>query len=117
ESGTPTTIEGLETSVVIPLLNEQAAIRPLLERLVPVLEGLGDEWEAILVDDGSTDGTWSAICEAALHDRRIRGLRLSRRFGHQAAITAGLSAAEGKGVITMDGDLQHPPEVIPSLVA
>jgi glycosyltransferase involved in cell wall biosynthesis len=117
ESGALTTIESLETSVVIPLLNEQAAVRPLLERLVPVLEGLGGGWEVILVDDGSTDGTWSVICEAALDDRRIRGLRLSRRFGHQAAITAGLSAAEGTGVVTMDGDLQHPPEAIPALVA
>jgi dolichol-phosphate mannosyltransferase len=92
-------------------------VRPLLERLVPVLEGLGDEWEVIFVDDGSTDGTWSVVSEAALHDSRIRGLRLSRRFGHQAAITAGLAAASGDGVVTMDGDLQHPPEVIPALVA
>jgi dolichol-phosphate mannosyltransferase len=107
----------VETSVVIPLLNEQASVRPLLERLVPVLESLGDDWEVILVDDGSTDGTWSLVSDAAAHDARIRGLRLSRRFGHQAAISAGLAAAEGDGVITMDGDLQHPPEVIPSLVA
>ena len=86
-------------------------------RLGTVLEALPLEWEALVVDDGSTDATWEAIELAAHGDPRVRGLRLSRNFGHQVALTAGLSATTGDVVVTMDADLQHPPETIPALVA
>jgi glycosyltransferase involved in cell wall biosynthesis len=82
-----------------------------------VLEQIGEEWELVLVDDGSRDATWELIAAAADADARIRGIRLSRNFGHQLALTAGISVARGDGVITMDSDLQHPPECIPQLLA
>jgi len=103
-------------SVVVPLYQEAAVAPELISRLTSALDSLGSPWEAILVDDGSTDGTWELIRDAAERDERFRAMRLTRNFGHQAALTAGLWAAEGDAVITMDGDLQHPPEVIPALV-
>jgi polyisoprenyl-phosphate glycosyltransferase len=108
---------GVKLSVVIPAFNEEGALPELLLRTGRVLESLGGDWELIVVDDGSTDGTWAIVESAAREDPRIRGIRLSRNFGHQVALTAGLSAAAGAAVITMDGDLQHPPETIAALVA
>ena len=102
---------------MIPAFNEEGALPELLPRTQGALETLSGDWEVILVDDGSTDATWEAVEAAASDDARIRGIRLSRNFGHQVALTAGLSAATGDFVITMDGDLQHPPESIPALVA
>jgi dolichol-phosphate mannosyltransferase len=81
-----------------------------------VLESVEGGWEVVFVEDSSTDRTWQMVREAAVRDARIRGLRLSRSFGHQGALTAGMSAAEGDLVVTMDGDLQHPPETIPQLL-
>jgi polyisoprenyl-phosphate glycosyltransferase len=107
----------VKLSVVIPAFNEEGALAELLPRTGRVLDALSDDWEVIVVDDGSTDATWAAVEAAAADDARIRGIRLSRNFGHQVALTAGLSAATGDLVITMDGDLQHPPETIPALVA
>ncbi len=72
-------------------------------------------YEIVFVDDGSTDGTWSLVCQAATGDAHIRGLSLSRNFGHQNAIFAGLHHSTGDVVITMDGDLQHPPSMLPEL--
>lgn len=72
-------------------------------------------YEIVFVDDGSTDGTWSLVCQAAAGDAHIRGLSLSRNFGHQNAIFAGLHHSTGDVVITMDGDLQHPPSMLPEL--
>src|SRR5262249_15682407 len=80
------------------------------------LETLRVHWELIVVDDGSADGTWNAIARLSETDPRVRGVRLSRNFGHQNALLAGLAAARGKAVISMDADLQHPPEVVPQLV-
>jgi polyisoprenyl-phosphate glycosyltransferase len=80
------------------------------------MDTLEGEWEVILVDDGSSDGTYGLAVELHTRDPRFKVLRLSRGFGHQVALTAGLDAARGDGVVTMDGDLQHPPEVIPALV-
>ena len=103
---------------VVAAAFDEADVLPLfVARLTAVLEATGDEWEIVLVDDGSRDGTWSVIEAAAAAEPRIRGIRLSRNFGHQLALTAGLSVARGDGVITMDADLQHPPEAIPSLLA
>jgi dolichol-phosphate mannosyltransferase len=76
-----------------------------------------DDWELVFVDDGSSDGTWQAIDALNKADARVRGVRLSRNFGHQSALMAGLAAARGQAVIMMDADLQHPPELLPQLVA
>jgi glycosyltransferase involved in cell wall biosynthesis len=103
-------------SVVAAAYDEAAVLPSFVARLAAVLETTGEAWELVLVDDGSTDGTWEAIEAAANAEPRVRGIRLSRNFGHQLALTAGLSVARGDGVITMDSDLQHPPEVIPALL-
>ncbi|HEY2371367.1 MAG TPA: glycosyltransferase family 2 protein [Gaiellaceae bacterium] len=104
-------------SVVAPAYNEASALPTFIGRLVATLEETGEEWEAIIVDDGSRDDTWGAIQRAAAGDDRVRGIRLSRNFGHQLALTAGMTVACGDQVITLDSDLQHPPEVIPALLA
>lgn len=103
-------------SIVVPVYNEEAVVDELLRRLRESLTGVGP-YEAILVDDGSTDGSWVALRAQAAADPHLRLIRFSRNFGHQIALTAGLDAARGDAVVTMDGDLQHPPEFIPSLVA
>ena len=103
-------------SVVVPLFNEQDNVAHLVERLANTLNSLGKSYEVLLIDDGSGDSTWTRIAKAAArHHPRFRGLRLARRFGHQAALLAGLSRARGQAVVSMDGDLQHPPELIPEL--
>lgn len=106
----------IDVSVVAPAHNEAANLPELAQRLTSALDELDRSWEAVLVDDGSTDDTWPVIRTLAEADPRIRGIRLSRNFGHQAALTAGLAVASGELVITMDSDLQHPPEVIPELI-
>jgi polyisoprenyl-phosphate glycosyltransferase len=107
----------VKVSLVLPAHNEAAVLPELFARLDAVLAGSGHDFEVICVDDGSTDGTWAIIEQRAATDQRFRGLRLSRNFGHQIALTAGLWASEGEAVITMDSDLQHPPEVIAELLA
>jgi dolichol-phosphate mannosyltransferase len=104
-------------SVVAAAYDEADVLPSFVARLVTVLETIDEEWEVVLVDDGSNDRTWTAIEAAAAEERRVRGIRLSRNFGHQLALSAGLSVACGDGVITMDSDLQHPPEAIPALLA
>jgi dolichol-phosphate mannosyltransferase len=109
-------MSSVDLSVVAPLLNEEGTVRELHRRLTDVLEPLGS-YEIVLVDDGSSDGTWQILRELAAADPRLRLLRLSRNFGHQVAMTAGLDAARGDAVVLMDGDLQDPPELIAELVA
>jgi dolichol-phosphate mannosyltransferase len=104
-------------SVVVPLRDEEEVFPALVSRLVAVLDASGGDWEVVLVDDGSTDGTYGLAVELHTRDPRFKVLRLSRGFGHQVALTAGLDAARGEAVVTMDGDLQHPPEIIPELLA
>ena len=104
-------------SVVVPLRNEEEVLPTLAEQLAAVLDGLDDSWEVILVDDGSDDGTYGLAVELHARDPRFKVVRLSRGFGHQVALSAGLDLARGEAIVTMDGDLQHPPEVIPALVA
>ena len=104
-------------SVVVPLKDEEDNLQPLCERLRAALEPLTSRWEVILVDDGSRDGTYGHAVDVHRSDARFKVIRLSRNFGHQVALSAGLDVAGGDAVITMDGDLQHPPEVIPELVA
>jgi dolichol-phosphate mannosyltransferase len=103
-------------SIVVPALDEEGNVEPFFEELERVLQATGVTWELIFVDDGSEDRTWQKV--ASLHQRepRVRGIRLSRNFGHQYAVLAGLSRARGDAVVSMDADLQHPPRVIPMLL-
>lgn len=103
-------------SVVVPVYNEVESVLELHRRLSAVMTRLGDH-ELVLVDDGSSDGTWDALVELARGDRHVRLIRLSRNFGHQLALSAGLEAARGDAVVSIDADLQDPPELIPELVA
>lgn len=102
-------------SCVIPCRNEARNLESLLPRMAAVLSGLARAWEIVVVDDGSTDATG----EVALRwqDQGVRLLQLSRNFGKEAALSAGLDAAHGDVVLLMDGDGQHPPELIPDMVA
>ncbi|HEU5213394.1 MAG TPA: glycosyltransferase family 2 protein [Gaiellaceae bacterium] len=106
-----------EYSVVVPVYNEQGCLEELGSRLGETLDGLSARWEVIFVDDGSSDGSYDEMTAIATRDPRFKILRLSRNFGHQNAITAGLDAASGDAVVIMDADLQHPPEIIPQLAA
>jgi dolichol-phosphate mannosyltransferase len=104
-----------ELSVVLPVLNEEAIIPELHRRLKTVLQEMGLSHEIIYVDDGSTDGSVGVLRERARDDDRVTVLVLSRNFGHQIALSAGLDHARGDAVVLMDSDLQDPPEVIPDL--
>jgi dolichol-phosphate mannosyltransferase len=103
-------------SVVVPAYNEDGNLAELYARLVSALASACHEWEIIFVDDGSDDSTWEEVCRLHRQDRRVLGIRLSRNFGHQNALIAGLTHARGDAVICMDSDLQHPPELVPALV-
>lgn len=103
-------------SIVSPLYDEAAVVEEFVRRVQSVLSGLDMASEIILVDDGSTDGTWELVEQLASRYPNIKGVRLSRNFGHQYALMAGLNAASGDAVIMMDGDLQHPPHLIPRLL-
>ncbi len=105
----------IECSVVIPLCNEEENLPQLHGRLMATLRPLAVPFEIIYVDDGSTDRTAELIRTLNRRNPCVKGLFLSRNFGHQAAICAGLEVASGRTVVTMDGDLQDPPEVIPEL--
>jgi len=104
-------------TVVVPVLNEERNLAALVQRLVPVLEGLTERFEIIFVDDGSSDRTLAVIAEANLREPRLKAISLSRRFGKEIALSAGLRRAVGDAVIMIDADLQHPPEVIRDMVA
>jgi undecaprenyl-phosphate 4-deoxy-4-formamido-L-arabinose transferase len=106
-----------EISVVVTLYNEDGTAQEVVQRTVAALDALGRPWEVILVDDGSTDGTWTAVEGAHTTDERVRGVRLKRNFGQHPAMHAGLVRARGDVLVTMDGDLQNSPEDIPKLVA
>jgi glycosyltransferase involved in cell wall biosynthesis len=107
----------MKLSVVLPVRDEAPVIPDLIPRLASALEALDEPWEVILVDDGSRDSSWALLEDAAERDERIRAIRFSRNFGHQIALSAGLRLASGDAVVTMDSDLQHPPELIGSLLA
>jgi dolichol-phosphate mannosyltransferase len=104
-------------SVVAPVYNEAETLPRFYERMVAVMEGLGEPFELVLVDDGSTDGSGAVLRELYGSDHRVRVITFSRNFGHQVAISAGLDYARGQAVIIIDSDLQDPPEVIPQLVS
>jgi dolichol-phosphate mannosyltransferase len=105
-----------DLSVVVPAYNEAGNLTLLAERVRTALEPLDLDWELIVVDDGSRDGTWLEIGRLNAADARVRGIRFSRNFGHQYALHAGMATACGDAVVTLDADLQHPPELIPQLV-
>ena len=104
-------------SIVIPCFNEFGNLNALMARLTAVLTDELSDYEIIFVDDGSSDNTFELITEINSKNKRVCGLALSRNFGHQIALAAGLHHSRGTIVITMDGDLQHPPEIIPELVS
>src|SRR6187402_1404387 len=106
-----------ELSIVAPMYNEEGNIAAFVAAVEKWGATIGVPFEIILVDDGSSDGTWSQIVEQAKLHPVLRGARLARNFGHQGALMAGLSEARGQAIVSMDGDLQHPPELIPELFA
>jgi dolichol-phosphate mannosyltransferase len=101
-------------SVVIPAFNEEGNIQAVYSALCGVLSDY--TWEVVFVDDGSRDRTYEIVCELSARDPRVRGVSFSKNFGHQYALLAGMRAAKGDIVITMDGDLQHPPQLIPEMI-
>ncbi|HXJ76079.1 MAG TPA: glycosyltransferase family 2 protein, partial [Candidatus Dormibacteraeota bacterium] len=106
-------------SIVVPIYNEQAVLPAFLQELSRVCRGLFQEYgpvEIILVNDGSQDQTWELISAQCQRDPAYVGMNLSRNFGHQLALSAGLESARGDVVISMDADLQDPPEMIPRLL-
>lgn len=103
-------------SVVVPIFNEQQNLPALRQRLAAALDSTGDAWELILVDDGSGDSSARLMREFHEQDSRIKVVTLSRNFGHQPAVSAGIHHASGDCVVLIDGDLQDPPEVIPEMV-
>lgn len=106
----------VEVSVVVPVYREADVLPEVLGALREAIDSLGATCEIIVIDDGSTDDTWSVIQDQGANHPMLRGIRLSRNFGKEAAICAGMETARGKAVIVMDGDLQHPPSMIPEMV-
>lgn len=104
-------------SVVVPCYNEEEGIAACHARLTAVLDGMGEAYEIIYVDDGSKDRTADRLRSLHAGDPHVVVLRLSRNFGHQAAVSAGLSATRGQATVLIDSDLQDPPELIPKMVA
>jgi dolichol-phosphate mannosyltransferase len=105
-----------QVDIVIPVYNEAGVVGKIYTRLREVTGSLPDQFVFYYVDDGSSDDTIKELSALAENDPRIRILQLSRNFGHQAALTAGMDAAQGDIVISMDGDGQHPPEMIPQML-
>lgn len=103
-------------SIVVPIFNEQENLPELRRRMTAALDSTGETWELILVNDGSRDGSAQMIRQYHAEDPRIKLIDLSRNFGHQPAVTAGIHHARGDCVVLIDGDLQDPPEVIPEMV-
>jgi dolichol-phosphate mannosyltransferase len=104
-------------SIVIPVLNEETLIKELIRRVATSSQVVTKDYEILIIDDGSNDDTWGQIIGEARSDRKIRGIKLSRNFGHHYAISAGIHNATGDWIVVMDGDLQDRPEVIPQLYA
>jgi glycosyltransferase involved in cell wall biosynthesis len=108
---------GKTITIVVPVYNEHAGLDALVERLVSVVENADFSWNVLFVDDGSTDETLPKLRQINAKDRRFSAISFSRNFGKEVAIAAGLRHARGDAVIIMDGDLQHPPEIVPIFVA
>ena len=114
-------MNSVELSLIVPVKDEEKAIAPFLTRVVAVLEAIDDpvaqSFEIIFIDDGSSDTTLELVRQAHARDPRIRGISLSRNFGKEAALSAGIDLAHGKSVVPLDVDLQDPPEALPSMIA
>ena len=114
-------MSAVEFSLIIPVKDEEAAIGPCLDRVIPILEAMDDpaarSFEILFVDDGSSDRTLEVIRRANAVDPRVRAISLSRNFGKEAALTAGLDAVRGQAVVPLDVDLQDPPEALPKMIA
>ena len=103
-------------SIIAPVYNEICCLDALVERVADVMDQTGEDWELVLVDDGSTDGSTEKIRELAGGNTRVRPVIFARNFGHQIAVTAGLDYSRGDAVVIIDADLQDPPEVILDLI-
>ena len=106
-----------EISVVLPVYNEEKGVAEVYRRLKAVLAGMSLSHEIIFVNDGSRDRSWQSILDVARQDSAVKAVNLSRNFGHQIAITAGIDVSTGAAVVVMDSDLQDPPELIPTMHA
>jgi dolichol-phosphate mannosyltransferase len=103
-------------SIVVSAFNEEANLPELHQRLAAVLDQLDTSTELIIVDDGSSDETWSVIGKLHAGDPRVRGIQLSRNYGQQFGLLAGLAQSRGRAIVMLDADLQHPPELLPRLI-
>lgn len=108
--------EPCELSIIVPTFREGSSIAYAGRRIIECAQRATDKFEMLLVDDGSDDDTWDGIRELALQNPRVRGIRLNRNYGKDAAISAGLSRSSGAAALILDADLQHPPELIPEFV-
>ena len=109
--------ETVELSLVVPMYNEEKGIEAFFGRVIPILDSVTNSYEIVCVNDGSSDRTLDLLLQARERNPRIKALDLSRNFGKEAALSAGLDYARGNAVIPIDADLQDPPEVIPEFVA
>jgi len=105
----------MQLSVIVPVFNEEAVLPSFFARLRPALDACTADYEILFINDGSSDGTLSLLKTYAAQDKRVKIISLSRNFGKEAALTAGLTAARGEAVLLLDADLQDPPEIIPQL--
>ncbi len=105
----------MDLSIVLPLVNERESLPELVARLHRVIGAMGKDYEILLIDDGSRDGSWEEIARLHAQDPRVKGIRLGRNYGKSPALNEGFSAAQGKVVITMDADLQDDPDEVPEL--
>lgn len=108
--------KAVNLSVIVPCFNEQEVLPTTISKLLGVVIPLGGSHEIIFVDDGSRDRTWKIIQESCAVYREVKGLRLSRNFGHQIALSAGLLCAQGERIFIIDADLQDPPELLPRMM-
>jgi dolichol-phosphate mannosyltransferase len=109
--------DGIQYSVVIPVFNEQENVEHVFQRVSTVMDGIGEPYEILFVDDGSSDRTPQILRDLCARNERVRALRFTRNFGQEAAVQAGYTYARGDWIIQMDGDLQNPPEEVHKLLA
>lgn len=115
--GCPVGADGIVYSVVVPVFNEESNIEALVDRVTPVLESVGEPFEILFVDDGSTDRTPELLRQQVERHGHVRAVRFTRNFGQEAAVQAAYLYARGEWILQMDGDLQNPPEEMPKLLA
>jgi dolichol-phosphate mannosyltransferase len=106
----------IDVSIVVPMHNECSNVKILVSEVSREMSLLKLSYEILLIDDGSSDTTWQEITKISNHQHQVSGIKLSRNFGHQQALLAGLNQANGDAVISMDADLQHPPSKLPELI-